>query len=651
MLKEISPIIRRLFRNRKRSLVTLVATGLLLGVLPTMRSELEAGLIDQISDALRSMTEARPAVAQIFASPLTRFSQTVREDRDLIEVFSGSLFSHLNLATALGTFFLLMLLALLMEYWNTFTRTGITRDAFTALRRRALYASLVTEPSASPPTANTAGQYANAIQQGAVGVTSTFGYVLDAFQYTVSLVTIIWLLSSRSLLFALCCLFLVAAMTIVSVVQARRLERDRNTFDKQRNDVVARTDDILAKKEIILAYEQEERYSGKLDTVAARYAAIDRTLDIRDKKYSLLTDAISDTGKIAILVVALLLGLLVDHRSIATIGDAYFLISIYSRLFATTQNLLSRYGDIKRSEGTCRTFLELLRLPGRQALPRDTSTLAPGSIGIQFANVTFRYSRDDRRPVLTDCTFSIPGGMTTLLVGRSGSGKTTAARLILGFWRPDSGEILVAGRKVTEVSPPELRMHMSYVAQADHIVDDTIRDNLSWAVAPSCPTDEQMLEALLAVGLLPTAAQDSILDERARDLSSGQQQRLSLARMLLDNAPVIIMDEPFSGADIFTIRDILVVLKRALQEKGRTVLIISHQIALSALAQHIVVLGDDGHVIEEGATQDLLAKSTGVFHSLHSTAMAALGQRESPMAQQTPSPLPRAHGGRSDGEG
>jgi ABC-type multidrug transport system fused ATPase/permease subunit len=254
-------------------------------------------------------------------------------------------------------------------------------------------------------------------------------------------------------------------------------------------------------------------------------------------------------------------------------------------------------------------------------VPRDGN-------GIEFQNVNFSY--DGIRPILHDCSFSVPACKSTLLLGPSGCGKTTVARLILAFWRPNSGEILIGGASHRNFSPVETRLHMSYVAQSDHIVEETVRENLAWAHGAGFGDVQRMQSALKSVGL-----SEDILDLPASQLSLGEKQRLSIARMLLDSSEITIMDEPMAGVDVHTVSELLPYLKQELRERGHTVLVISHRLAFAAFVDHVIVMNEKGVVIEEGRPDHLWNKH-GEFRRLYN---AALGELALPQLEEVKSLL------------
>jgi subfamily B ATP-binding cassette protein MsbA len=296
------------------------------------------------------------------------------------------------------------------------------------------------------------------------------------------------------------------------------------------------------------------------------------------------------------------------------------LISIYVRILDPANNLLRKYDEFKRSEGTAQRFLDILT--STPSVVEDTAPdLTPtwdGNDAVRFEKVYFKYEEADES-VLRDCSFKVPMNATTMVLGRSGAGKSTISKIILGFWPVTEGKVFIHGRSLGSWNPEELRERMSYVSQGDHIVDESVRENLLWGYSKKGVIEEaDMVQALREVRI-PIES----LDRSARELSLGQQQRLSFARMLLDESDIVILDEPFSGVDVFTISELRNCLIEEFTAHRRTVLMFSHRLALSAYADHIVILGDHEAIAEEGSPKQLIELG-GEFARLHKSALEEL---------------------------
>lgn len=243
------------------------------------------------------------------------------------------------------------------------------------------------------------------------------------------------------------------------------------------------------------------------------------------------------------------------------------------------------------------------------------SELSPGS-SLTFDNVSFSY--DGTTPALDSVSFAVPAGSKTALVGPSGSGKSTALALIERFYDVDGGRILVDGVDVAGASRSSVRASVGLVEQEAAVLAGSVRDNL--ALARGEVTDEQCWEVLEQVNLRSRfESLDVELGERGVTLSGGQRQRLALARMLLMDAPILVLDEPTSAVDSHNERLILDAIDRT--SRGRTMIIVAHRLATVTDADQIVVLA--GGVVEATGTHEQLLKSSPLYRDLAAKQLLA----------------------------
>jgi ATP-binding cassette, subfamily B, bacterial len=249
--------------------------------------------------------------------------------------------------------------------------------------------------------------------------------------------------------------------------------------------------------------------------------------------------------------------------------------------------------------------------------------------GIRFEGVTFAYGRAER-PALRDVSFEAPAGRTVALVGRSGAGKTTAAHLLLRFWDPRTGGILIDGHDVRELRLDDLRGLIALVAQDTYLFNASLRDNIRLGRPDA--SDAEVLAAARAANVdefaqaLPEGY-DTPVGERGLQLSGGQRQRVSIARALLKNAPILVLDEATSHLDAVSEAEVRQALDRLSQ--GRTTLVIAHRLSTIREADQIVVL-DDGAVAERGTHAELLALDGLYSHLIASQLGAGRAHRKAP---------------------
>ena len=254
--------------------------------------------------------------------------------------------------------------------------------------------------------------------------------------------------------------------------------------------------------------------------------------------------------------------------------------------------------------------------------PGATAAARPGP-ALELEAVTFAYPGAGRA-ALDGVSFAVPAGRTVALVGPSGAGKTTVANLLLRFWDPDAGSLRLDGIDLRTYRLDDLRRQIALVAQDTYLFDDTLGGNVRLARPDASPAEvaEAVERAALGelVAALP-AGLDTPVGERGVQLSGGQRQRVAIARAFLKNAPVLILDEATSHLDALSeaaVREALARLAR-----GRTTVVIAHRLSTVRDADLIVVL-DQGRVVETGAHADLLARG-GLYARLVTRQLAGAG--------------------------
>jgi ABC-type multidrug transport system fused ATPase/permease subunit len=237
---------------------------------------------------------------------------------------------------------------------------------------------------------------------------------------------------------------------------------------------------------------------------------------------------------------------------------------------------------------------------------------ARGAVALDSVSFTYPGAA---RPALDDVTLSVAPGETLALVGASGAGKSTLAKLLLRFYDPDSGAIRLDGRDLRDLELRSVRRNIAILLQEQLVLHGTVRENIAFGAEDA--TEEQIVAAARAAGAhefvktLPDGY-DSVLGERGRRLSGGQRQRIAVARALVSEAPVLLLDEPSTGLDVRSKQELVGPLMRLGDE--RTTIVISHDLLTTQDADHVVVL-DGGRVAERGRHDDLLALG-GVYAHL-----------------------------------
>lgn len=300
------------------------------------------------------------------------------------------------------------------------------------------------------------------------------------------------------------------------------------------------------------------------------------------------------------------------------VGSYGVLVFLTQRLLWPLTSLASTVDLFERAMASADRVLDLLALPVQVEAPVTPAASVPVE-KIEFENVQFSYP-SSKEPVLNDLSFQLLPGQTVAFVGMTGSGKSTITKLLLGFYRPTSGRILIEGRDLRELDLKAVRDQIGWVSQDVFLFPGTVAENIAYG-RPSA-TDSEILEAarkasaLEFIEKLPQGLATPI-GERGQKLSGGQRQRLSLARAILKDPRLLILDEATSAVDNETER----LIQKALKEvaRGRTTLVIAHRLSTVTQADRIDVLSE-GRRVETGLHEELL-RAGGIYQQLWSRQM------------------------------
>ncbi|HEU5370562.1 MAG TPA: ABC transporter ATP-binding protein [Ktedonobacterales bacterium] len=298
-----------------------------------------------------------------------------------------------------------------------------------------------------------------------------------------------------------------------------------------------------------------------------------------------------------------------------SVGGLLVFIAYISQLYDPIRSLSRRANSFASASASAERIIEFLNhAPG---VTERADPLTPDRVdgAIVFDGVSFRYPGTAHEAV-TDVSLQVRPGEILALVGPSGAGKTTLAKLLLRFYDPQAGRILLDGCDLRDLSLRALREHVTVLLQETLVFDGTIRENIAYG-RPGA-TDEEIVCAAQAadahdfITALPEGY-NTIVGQKGRRLSGGQRQRVAIARALIRNAPILLLDEPTTGLDAESGQHLWALLRRLMQ--GRTTIIISHHLMMVREASSIAVL-EQGRIVEQGSHQALLERG-GTYAKLY----------------------------------
>jgi ATP-binding cassette subfamily B protein len=400
---------------------------------------------------------------------------------------------------------------------------------------------------------------------------------------------------------------LVVAPLLVWVSYRMRRRVFPATWDGQQRegDVIQIVDEDVNGVRVVKAFGQEDHELGRVVDASQRvYGSQMRAVRL-SARYQPVLQALPAIGQVAILALG---GWMALHHEIS-IGTFLAFSSYMTQLVGPAQRLANVLTIGQQARAGMERIFQLLDLQPAIADPPDAVVLPTLEGDIDLAGVTFAYG--DAAPVLHDLDLHIGAGERVALVGPSGSGKSSLALLVSRFHDPASGSVSVDGHDVRDVALASLRSQVGMVFEESFLFSDSVRANIAYGKPDA--TDEQIRAAAAvarADGFIEALPRkwDTVVGERGLTLSGGQRQRIALARAILSDPRILILDDATSAIDARTEEAIHQGLRSVLP--GRTTLLVAHRRSTLHLADRIVVI-DGGRVVEQGTHEELWARSAG----------------------------------------
>ncbi|MEV6227255.1 ABC transporter ATP-binding protein [Saccharopolyspora shandongensis] len=435
------------------------------------------------------------------------------------------------------------------------------------------------------------------------GVAQTFASVVKVLLFAGVLFYLDWLLALVSLVGA-------PLFWVVAKFFARRIREASREVRGRSGSIATVAEESLGNAPLIQAYGREQSEIDRFarqsrGNVGAALASV-RVGAL----FSPLVDVLEVIGVMAILGV----GIYELSADRITLGGLLVFLVYLSQLYTPVRSLGQLSNTVFSAAASAERIIDLLDQRPLVQNPAHPIPLPRRVTGrLEVDRVTFRYP-DTSADVLHGVSFCALPGQTTAVVGASGAGKSTLTKLLLRFYDPTHGRILLDGTDVRAVDIAALRANMAIVLQETLLLDGTIADNIL-AGRPDADRN-QLVEAAEAadahefIQRLPEGY-DTRVGQRGRLLSGGQRQRIAIARAMIRDAPILLLDEPTTSLDAEASRRILAPLRRLMA--GRTTIVISHNLLTVRDAQQIIYL-DRGSITESGSHHELLANNNGYAH-------------------------------------
>jgi ABC-type multidrug transport system fused ATPase/permease subunit len=435
---------------------------------------------------------------------------------------------------------------------------------------------------------------------------STLGIVVDMFTIIAMLIVMLWLNWD----FTLIAVAITPFMLLLVSRFKKTVKKATHEVRKEQSKIVAVVEQGLQSMRVTKAFGRQELAEAQLAEVSQ--ATVKASLKARRIK-AMLSPIVAVTVSLCTAFV-LYRGSSLILAGVMTAGGLTVFLSYLNKFFKPVQDLATMTNTIAQAAvgvDRIRAILEADTIIPQRPDARDPQTLKGE---IEFQNVAFSYN--DEAKVLTDVSFSIKAGQMVGVVGPTGCGKSTIVSLIPRFYDPTGGSVKIDGVDLRDYKFLPLRDQIGYVLQETILFAGSVRDNIAYGQKDV--TDAQIHEAAKLANAdefiqrMPHGY-DTMVGERGDTLSGGQRQRIGIARAIVRNNPILILDEPTAALDTESEQLVMEALERLM--KGRTVITIAHRLSTIRDADKIVVL-KGGVVAEEGTHDELLARN-GVYAELY----------------------------------
>lgn len=404
-------------------------------------------------------------------------------------------------------------------------------------------------------------------------------------------------------------------LPVTGVLTGRIVKRSQRYFvaqQKNLGDINGKVEETYAGHNVVCAFNREGATQKEFDAINARLYRSAWKSQFLSGLMSPVTTFVSKLGYVCVVVLG---GSLAAHGTI-TIGDIQAFLNYMANFTQPITQLAQISTQLQTMAAAAErvfAFLDEAEEPADPALPAPAEHIRGD---VSFRHVRFGY--DPAQPVIHDWSCDVPAGRTVAIVGPTGAGKTTMVKLLMRFYDVDAGAIFVDGRDVRDYARGDLRRAFGMVLQDTWLFKGTIMENIRYGRPEA--TDAEVIAAAKAaradafIRTLPGGYQME-LNEEATNVSQGQKQLLTIARAVLANAPILILDEATSSVDTRTEQLIQEAMDHLM--RGRTSFVIAHRLSTIRNADCILVMRD-GNIVEQGTHSELLARG-GFYAALYNS--------------------------------
>lgn len=511
-----------------------------------------------------------------------------------------------------GGLILILFLQSIFSFFRLYLFVNFTEHTLANLRV-SLYSNLVKLPMSffsQKRVGELNSRISSDITQIQDTLTSTIAEFLRQF---ILIIGGVLLLANESIKLTLLMLSVVPLVAVAAVIFGRFIRK----YSKSVQDKVAESQVVVEETmqgiSIVKAFANEwyeiARYNGKIKEVVK--------IAIKGGKYRGYFASFIIFCLFGAIVAVVWFGVRLSISGEMSVGQLISFVLYSTFVGASFGGIAELYAQIQKAIGATERVFELLdETPEKINSDRDLATIDKIKGNVTFKNVAFSYHSRKEIKVLKDVSFIANFGQKIAIVGPSGTGKSTIASLLLRFYTIDEGEILVDGKNIYDFDLEHLRGNMSIVPQDVILFGGTIRENIAYgkpnATEEEIVTASKQANAYNFIESFPEKF-ETIVGERGIKLSGGQRQRIAIARALLKNPSILILDEATSSLDSKSEKLVQEALEILME--GRTSIIIAHRLSTIRSADQILVL-DNGKITEQGTHQELIALENGIYKNL-----------------------------------